>query len=461
MALCVDEATSGELVISAECFEQIKGCTISKKLRSGSHRVLSLTDAPQLFRKPPPFISVEMEGAMNTFLQPIVKEHVEFHGSGKWLAEFKECTIMFIALSGLDYSKPNATLLAMLEKQVKIVQEAVHTYQGVVARLIADDKGTRFKIAFGMPGRVYADSAARCIHCGLACMMSLRKMGCPPAIGIASGTVFCGDAGSRVRCEYTAVGFKVILAARLMGKAGFGGILADETSYDQAKSEISFEPLAPIVLKGVAQPVPIFIPHNISMAMQAKSSRVLGLSQEKGFRHRLQVSSQQQSFIKTSRRRSLVPGIAAKDPQVARRKGEQDFLHAQLRSVAADGLTRVVLFEGEAGMGKSMISLDFFNSLKNKANAASARCDDWRVGATTPEDMALNEARTAVNFWCRLLCTITGKEPPRARVAPITARSDSFTPSTSGSCSDTFTPCTSRASLLSLFATYFVARPYL
>jgi hypothetical protein len=34
---------------------------------------------------------------------------------------------------------------------VRIIQEAVVRQEGTIARLLADDKGTRFKIAFGMP----------------------------------------------------------------------------------------------------------------------------------------------------------------------------------------------------------------------------------------------------------------------------------------------------------------------
>ncbi len=53
----------------------------------------------------------------------------------------------------IDYADPN--VLVLLQAAVCAVQEAIFAYEGTVARLLADDKGTRFKIAFGMPSNAH------------------------------------------------------------------------------------------------------------------------------------------------------------------------------------------------------------------------------------------------------------------------------------------------------------------
>src|SRR4051812_47597076 len=64
------------------------------------------------------------------------------------------------------------------------------------------------------------------------------------------GDVYCGEAGSSRRCEYTAVGYKVILAARLMQKAGVGNIYCDEKTQLAARQHVLFEDRPAIELKG-------------------------------------------------------------------------------------------------------------------------------------------------------------------------------------------------------------------
>ncbi len=63
---------------------------------------------------------------------------------------------------------------------------------------------------------VSADDGKRVILAALDIQKRLRVLETSASIGIACGLVFCGEAGSSRRCEYTAVGYKVNMAARLM-----------------------------------------------------------------------------------------------------------------------------------------------------------------------------------------------------------------------------------------------------
>ena len=199
--------------------------------------------------------------------------------------------------AGLKPCEVHAT--ETVHKAVGIVQEKIQRFDGAITRLITDDKGTRFLIAFGLPGHLHEDdevsllramrariergtrrqikreiertdqehkherghsrkigrtptlgrataryaerhsgstglsvtvhlcTQARAVLSALEVIESLRKVkGYAPegepqrmldcAVGITTGRVFCGEAGSNNRREYTLSGNKVNLAARLM-----------------------------------------------------------------------------------------------------------------------------------------------------------------------------------------------------------------------------------------------------
>lgn len=58
------------------------------------------------------------------------------------------------------------------------------------------------------------------------------------SIGVTTGKVFCGAVGSHIRREYALIGDVVNLSARLMGKAGDGGILCDLPTFKEAQQSI-------------------------------------------------------------------------------------------------------------------------------------------------------------------------------------------------------------------------------
>ncbi len=79
-------------------------------------------------------------------------------------------------------------------------------------------------------------------------------------IGIASGEVVVGAMGARERMDFTVLGSTVNLSARLCSKADPGQVLLDQATRDASGDldGVAFETLAPIALKGYADPVPNF-----------------------------------------------------------------------------------------------------------------------------------------------------------------------------------------------------------
>eukprot|EP01083_Nonionella_stella_P009258 26765_1 len=209
---------------------------------------------------------------------------VEFED--KWLAEYRTAFIMFVKLPDVFMFDSDPEALYLLHRAVQICQSCVFKYGGMIVRLLSDDKGIRFKIVFGMPSMFHEDDGIRCVKSAMDIEERLRGIDLIPSIGIASGLVFCGAAGSNRRCEYTPVGFKVILSARLMAYAGKhfgGGILLEEHVASLSGNDVSFTQTLRIPLKGVDDLVRVCCPSPIQAdsqtAKSGKLEKILGLHQ--------------------------------------------------------------------------------------------------------------------------------------------------------------------------------------
>ena len=92
---------------------------------------------------------------------------------------------MFVKLHDLDYDSPDFSL-EHLHAAVATVQEETSRFKGTIARLLADDKGTRFKLAFGMPTMNHGrkDDCTRATMAALRVQRLLKGVGITTSIGI-------------------------------------------------------------------------------------------------------------------------------------------------------------------------------------------------------------------------------------------------------------------------------------
>ena len=86
---------------------------------------------------------------------------------GEFLSEHRKLVSVFMKLLGLGPKPCDVESLEIVHEATRATQRAIQRYQGTITRLITDDKGTRFLIAFGLPGHAHEDDEARAVQASL------------------------------------------------------------------------------------------------------------------------------------------------------------------------------------------------------------------------------------------------------------------------------------------------------
>lgn len=241
------------------------------------------------------------------------------HGSGSagrdeainadWLAELRRVSVLFINLP--DFSRSMSLELA--QSVMRRMQKALNHYEGSVNKLSVDDKGVTLVAALGLPPLAHEDDASRAILVALEIQDALRTLNVRCAIGIATGQAFCGAIGSTLRREYTMIGDVVNLAARLM-QAAPDTILCSPSTHQASQSNIIFDELPAITVKGKAEPIVVYRPTGEKKTAIRPQSEIVG------------------------------------------RRAERDALGEGIQTLLRGGLgVNVFVIEGEAGIGKSRL----------------------------------------------------------------------------------------------------------
>jgi class 3 adenylate cyclase/tetratricopeptide (TPR) repeat protein len=189
-------------------------------------------------------------------------------GHEEWLAELRQITVVFANLPDLDHRAG----LEEAQEVMAALQAALYRYEGSINKLSVDEKGTTLVAALGMPPLAHEDDPARGVLAGLAMCDALGRLGRRVAVGVTTGRAFCGTVGSPWRREYTMLGPAVNLAARLMQEAG-DGVLCDAATATAARPGLAFEALAPVLVKGRADPVPVHRPVRPGRRAPARAPR--------------------------------------------------------------------------------------------------------------------------------------------------------------------------------------------
>ena len=337
IGLAGELATSGEIVMTAGAVASAEpGWVIGDPLTRGHLRLKRLVAQSKPRITPAPELDRSAGAAIRSFIPQNVLVRFDA-GQSSWLADLRHLTVVFIRLHGI--SLRDGERYGHCQSSMLQFQQAMQRYEGEVLHFLQDDKGIIAVLCFGLPPHIHEDDAYRAIRSAFSIQSALTSIDLSADIGIGTGRIFSGVRGGAERCEYSITGHVVNLAARLMSIAE-GGIVCDASTRQAVRSGVHFDPLPDLQLKGISEPVSAFRP---------------ALAAEIDEKHRTV--------------------LVGRRPELDRIKTwiEQE---GEIQS-------QVLLLEGEAGIGKSVLLADISDlSIKHGMRVILVECD--AIERTTP-----------------------------------------------------------------------------
>ncbi|KVO92703.1 adenylate/guanylate cyclase domain-containing protein [Burkholderia ubonensis] len=259
-------------------------------------------------------------------------EQAAMEARGGTAGERKTVTALFADMAGstaLIHDLDPEEAHRLIEPVVALMMEAVHYYEGYVAKSLGDG----ILALFGAP-IAHEDHPQRALFAALRMQQAMRRhsdrirleKGIPLQIrvGVHTGEVVVRSIRTDdLHTDYDPVGHTIHIASRMEGIATPSSILVSESTHKLAEGYFEFKALGATQVKGVPEPLPVY--------------EVLGLG---ALRTRLQLAAHR--------------GLA----RFVGRDAELDHLHGALQQAGA-GCGQVVAVVGEAGVGKSRLFHEF------------------------------------------------------------------------------------------------------
>jgi class 3 adenylate cyclase/tetratricopeptide (TPR) repeat protein len=180
--------------------------------------------------------------------------------------ERKQVTVLFADLTGsmeLLADRDPEEARAILDPVLGHMMDAVHQYEGTVNQVMGDG----IMALFGAP-LALEDHAVRACYAAKRMQERIsrygdevqRQHGVPIQlrIGLHSGEVVVRSIGSDLKMDYSAIGQTTHLAARMEQTAKPGTILATSYTVKLAEGFIQVNPLGPVAVKGMSEPIEVF-----------------------------------------------------------------------------------------------------------------------------------------------------------------------------------------------------------
>ncbi len=291
----------------------------------------------------------------------------------------KIVTVLFTDLTGstaLGERMDPESFRAIMTPVYASMRNEVEAHGGVVTKFVGDG----VMAAFGVPD-IREDDAMRAVGAAVAMQQAIARLsldlpvGLSLKVGVNTGEVVVGVGDEDI------VGDCVNVASRLEGAAAPGEVLVGEETWRLTRGSATYEPVAPLSLKGKAQPVPAYRLVSLERTQEAAAASFVGRS------------------IELTRLRD------AFDEAVAARS------------------SRLVTIIGSPGLGKTRLARELVSSLADRAIVVETRCD--AAGSATFDPVAdalrtaadIAEAATTEEVRLRLLELIPESEEDRHRIA--------------------------------------------
>ena len=220
-----ESAQSGHIVVSAACARELPAANLGPERTRG--RLLRGRLDTAVAAVTVDDDDDDGDGDLAPFVPSALTE--AFRGHGKLESEHRHVTVAFLNLQGLDqriaHGDPDE-VAEDLDRLIRAVQDAADRRDVCfLASDIAAD-GAKIILTSGAPRSTGHDEESM--------LLALRAIvdsapAIPVRIGVNSGPVFAGEIGTSDWRTYTVMGDPVNVAARIMGKARTGEIVAAAT----------------------------------------------------------------------------------------------------------------------------------------------------------------------------------------------------------------------------------------
>ncbi|XP_015280253.1 PREDICTED: adenylate cyclase type 10-like [Gekko japonicus] len=220
-----------------------------------------ISDSPDILRKASVLApKEELEKNLRKFVTRNVLKKIDDDQPLEYLSELRPVAIVFVNLQ-FHGSANIYHLTKAIQDANNFITGTVHPFRGKINKIFMFDKGCTFLCVFGLPGDKQPNESSQALECAYKihkfCAVSLMKIKVV-SIGVTSGPVFCGVVGHHVRHEYTVIGRKVNLAARMM-MCHPGFVTCDEVIYLESKLPYYFFQELPVTeMKGIRNPGTIY-----------------------------------------------------------------------------------------------------------------------------------------------------------------------------------------------------------
>ena len=300
--------------------------------------------------------------------------------------ERRQVTVLFADLSGYTAASEGMDpeqVKALVDRALQRLGEEVDRFGGTVDKYIGDN----VMGLFGAP-IAHEDDAERAVRAGLGMQEAMGEINDRLSathgttfslrVGVNTGEVVAGAVGD----AYTVVGDAVNVASRLQSAAERGSVTVGERTMRATAGAIEYRELAPLTLKGKAEPVPAWEAAGVAAAHP--------------------------------RRRET----DARTPLVGRAH-ELDLLESLAQRVARERRAHLVTVIGEAGVGKSRLLAELQRRLGDAADRPVirvGRCPAygsavvyWALGEVLREEFEIDDEDSADTAWQKLAQGVAGR----------------------------------------------------
>nr|XP_040138543.1 adenylate cyclase type 10-like isoform X3 [Ictidomys tridecemlineatus] len=174
----------------------------------------------------------------------------------EYVSEFRTVTMVLV---NLEFHKTvwMLHLCHLIQEAALYISTVIEKGGGQLSRIFMFEKGCMFLCVFGLPGDKKPDECAHALESSFSifsfCWENLAETKLV-SISITNGPVFCGLVGAVARHEYTVIGPKVSLVARMI--AAYPGLVScDEVTYLRSMlPAYNFKKLPEKIMKNISNP---------------------------------------------------------------------------------------------------------------------------------------------------------------------------------------------------------------